>query len=52
MGRLSGADSLPNYHIVVLKAPLLEQKFHKCLSGVFEQLPADWDITSVIKAKA
>ena len=29
-----------------------EQKFHKCLSGVFEKLPAYRDITSVIKAKA
>ena len=30
----------------------LEQKFHKCLSGVFQQLPTDRDIASVIKAKA
>ena len=30
----------------------MEQKFHKCLSGVFQQLPADRDIASVIKAKA
>ena len=30
----------------------MEQKFHKCLSGIFQQLPADRDIASVIKAKA
>lgn len=35
----------------VISGPPLEQKFHKCLSGVFEQLPADRDIVSVIKAK-
>ncbi len=36
----------------VISGPPLEQKFHKCLSGVFQQLPADRDIASVIKAKA
>ena len=36
----------------VISGPPLEQEFHKCLSGVFEQLPTDRDIASVIKAKA
>ena len=30
----------------------MEQKFHKCLSGVFEKFSAYWDIASVIKEKA
>ncbi len=38
--------------MLVISGPPLEQKFHKCLSGVFEKLSAYRDIASVIKAKA
>ena len=49
-GNDDGNSSTGRSMSVILRPPL-EQKIHKCLSGVFEQLPADRDIASVIKAK-
>ena len=48
----SWPDIITGRSMSVISGPPLEQKFHKCLSGVFQQLPADRDIASVIKAKA